>query len=334
MTKQLPTQDDLESWRDAFRTGSVKPELVEFVDSLAAAAAATSSLAGLSPAGDWTGDAIRDAVADFWCRRLLTGTLEQAFDKTDGPGAFGRYLERSLRNMLIDAKRAAGTPRLRARIQAILAEGAFESITSSSDRAAEVWGLSGDGWSEVDLYDGNEQSLLSHLHSLGLEEPLQSSDGRADVVVSNKELKRLIYGLFELVQCQLSLNQLTTAFRQRFVAYYPPPVVHDDELVQEISGDPGDLAEVLDAREIASRVLAALSDRQVVILLERHHENRTLEEIASVHGCSRGTADNEVRRGNEVVRQYVDADRLTVVWKALLDLTSEGIEVLETIGNA
>jgi RNA polymerase sigma factor (sigma-70 family) len=334
LTSRLPSQEDFESWRKAFNAREERPGLVEFVDALASAAAATSTLAGLCPAGEWTKDALKETVGDFWCNRLLTGTLEQAFQKTDSPSAFGRYLERSLRNMLIDAKRAAGTPRLRARIQAILAEGKFESVTTSSDRGEEVWGPSGDGWSAVEIYDGDELSLLSHLHSLGLEETLQSSDGRADVVISNKELARLINGLFEQVHCRLSLNQLATVFRQRFVAHYPPPMVSDDESAQEISDDEGDLVEVLDAREIASRVLAALSDRQAVILLERHHENRTLEEIASVHGCSRGTADNEVRRGNEVVRQYVDADRLALVWKALIDLTSEGIEVLEAIDNS
>lgn len=333
LTNRLPTQEEFESWRNAFSGGDVQPGLVAFVDSIASAAAATSSLAGLCSTGEWTGETLQDAVSDFWCNRLLAGTLEQAFQQTEGPSAFARYLERSLRNMLIDAKRATGTPRLRARIQKILTEGEFESIASPSDRAEEVWGLDTDGWSEADPYDGDEPRLLSHLHSLGLEETLQSSDGRADVVVSNKELSRLLQGLFERVHRPLTLNQISTVFRQRFVAHYPPPMVHDDEVAREISGDEADHAEVLDAREIASRVLAGLSDRQAVILLERHHENRTLEEIAETHNCSRGTADNEVRRGNQVVRQYVDADSFPVVWKAMLDLSSEGIEVLKATEN-
>lgn len=283
--------------------------------------------------GEWTGETLQEAVSDFWCNRLLDGTLEQAFQQTEVPSAFARYLERSLRNMLIDAKRATGAPRLRARIQTILTEGEFESIARPSDRGEEVWGLGTDGESEGDSYDGDEPSLLSHLHSLGLEETLQGSDGRADVVISNTELSRLLQGLFERVHRPLTLNQISTVFRQRFVAHYPPPIVHDDAVAREISGDEVDHAEVLDVREIASRVLAGLSNRQAVILLERHHENRTLEEIAEAHNCSRGTADNEVRRGNELVRQYVDADGFPGVWKAILDLSSEGIEVLKATEN-
>jgi RNA polymerase sigma factor (sigma-70 family) len=330
---RFSTQEDFELWRSAFGAGDVRPGLMEFINSLAAAAAATSTLAGLCPEGEWTGDALKEAVGDFWCNRLLTGTLEQAFEKTQSISAFGRYLERSLRNMLIDAKRAANAPRLRARIQAILAEGEFERFTKQSDRGEVVWGLNTDGWSEFDLYEGGEQSLLSHLHSLGLKETLQSNDGRADVVISNKELSRLLYGLFDHVQRRLTLNQLATVFRQRFVAHYPPSVVRDDEMVREIVGDENDLAEMLDAREIAAQVLAGLSERQCVILRERFREGQTLEEIAAARGCSRGTADNEVRRANEVIRQYVDADHFDLVWKRMIDLSSEGVEVLEAIDN-
>lgn len=307
------------------------PELVTFVNSVAAAAVAGTTLNGLSPEGKWTPEVLKEAVGDFWSERLLRGTLQQAFEKTDSLGPFGRYLEQALRRMLIDAKRATHAPRLRARVRKILVEGEgeFTRFSEQTDPGEELWGLSGGEDTEAKHCGGDEASLLTHLYALGLEETVQGGSDRAAVVVSNPELSRLVRGLFERVRCQLTLNELSTAFRQRFVTHYPPGIIHDEEMTWEIGADGSDPAEVVDAREIASCVLARLTERQVVVFVERFRDNQTLEQIAAANGCSRGTADNEVKRASEVIREFVEVDDLARIWKTMLDLSSEGVEVLE-----
>lgn len=326
-----PPRREFEVWRKAFQAGKVAPELVAFVNSVAAAAVASTTLRGLSPEGKWTPEALKDTVGDFWSERLLCGTLQQAFEKTDDPGPFGRYLEQTLRRMLIDAKRASHAPRLRERVRKILVEGEgeFTRFSEQSDPGEELWGLSGDAGTEARRYGGDEASLLTHLHALGLEETIQGGSDRAAVVVSNPELLRLVRGLFERVRCQLTLHELSTAFRQRFVAHYPPGIVHDEDTTWEIGADGSDPVEVVDAREIASCVLARLTERQVVVLIARFRDNQTLDQIAAANGCSRGTADNEVKRASEVIREFVEADDFTRIWKTMLDLSSEGVDVLE-----
>jgi RNA polymerase sigma factor (sigma-70 family) len=327
--RPLPSQAEFERWRSAFPDGEVKPELVGFVNSIAAAAVSTSTFAGLCPDREWTPEALSDAISEFWCERLLPRTLERAFEATSNPSSFGRYLERAFRNMLIDAKRAAGEPRLRTRIHETLCDGSFQRVAGHSDRGEELWALGTGGGSEQGRHQGGETELLSHLHALGLEETVQTSDGRADVVISNKELSRLLVQLFERVEAPLSLNELSTAFRQRFVAHYLPPIVSDEETLGEIKdGDATDVAEVVSARQLASRALAELSPQQVVVLLERFHNGRTLEEIASANGCSRGTAANELQRATEVIRQFATPEDIELIWRAMLDLSLEGVEML------
>lgn len=326
--RALPSHFEFESWKAAFEAGDVPSGLMEFVNSLAAAAVATSGLAGLCPDGEWDQEGLDDAISEFWCERLLKGGLQKALDATSDPRSFGRYLERTFRNMLIDMRRASGEPRLKARLSTILSDGDFRKVASNSDRGEEIWALAFDGH-EPSRYRGGDAKLLSHLHALGLEETLQTSDGRADVVVSNDELSRLLTDLFGQVEASISLNELAVAFRQRFVAHYLPPLVHEDEMIGELR-DPeaGDLAEVVDARRLAAQALAELTPRQISVLLERLHEKRTLEEIASANGCSRGTADNELRRATEVLRQFASPDDITQIWKAMLDLSFQGVEML------
>lgn len=324
-----PTQQEFELWREAFQTGRVMPGLVSFVNSIAASGVASRMLGGLSPEKKWTPEVLKDAVGDFWSERLLRGTLEKAFEKTDGPGPFGRYLEQALRHMLIDAKRATHAPRLRARVRKILTEGEFTRFSEQTDPGEELWGLNGDETAEVRRYGGDEASLLTHLHALGLEETVQGGSDRAAVVISNPELSRLLRGLFERVRCQLTLYELSDAFRQRFVSHYPPGIIHDEEMTWEIRADGSDPAEMVDVKEIAGRVLARLTERQVVVFVERFRDNQTLEQIAAANECSRGTADNEIKRACEVVREFVEVDDFPQIWKTMLDLSSEGVEALK-----
>lgn len=330
--RDLPSQSEFETWKVAVDGDNVPSALLGFVNSLAATAASTSSLDGLCPDGEWNPEALADAVGEFWCERLLKGALQKAFEATTDPRSFGRYLERAFRNMLIDARRARGEPRLRARLHAILlsnGDGRFRKVAGSSASGEEIWSLATDGGPEPVRYADGEASLLSHLHAIGLEETIQTSEGRADVVVSNEELSRLLTDLFGRVEASLSLDEIAAAFRQRFVTHYLPPRVGDDETIGEVE-DPeaADLAELVDARRLAAQALVQLTSRQTSVLLERHHHSRTLDEIASAHDCSRGTADNELRRANEVIRQFACPDDITQIWKAMLDLSFQGVEML------
>jgi hypothetical protein len=71
-------------------------------------------------------------------------------------------------------------------------------------------------------------------------------------------------------------------------------------------------------------VYGTLTSRQVSILVGRYLRSATLEQLAEEHGCSRGTADNELRRAHAILREGLTSDDdQPLVLKNLLDLASE-----------
>jgi DNA-directed RNA polymerase specialized sigma24 family protein len=43
-------------------------------------------------------------------------------------------------------------------------------------------------------------------------------------------------------------------------------------------------------------------------MLKERADGATLEELAEIHGCSRGTADNELKRASAAVRRHLAPD--------------------------
>jgi DNA-directed RNA polymerase specialized sigma24 family protein len=315
---------DLLEWRLAYGRGELRQGLVAFVSEVAAAAAATGSIGGLSPTGRWDRDSISEAVQGFWAERLVGNeALDLAFEQTKTIGAFAAYLERSLRNFLIDEARRDGSPRLRARIMEALKGEQFECFAEYGARSSRPFGLRAEGWAQLSPYSEGEQQLLSELYALEVVEIARSSSElRADVVIGNPDLLRLLEKLFEAAGAWLTPDQLGRAFEQRFLSYYRPETVSTEEDgVGEISDRHPGIASTLDAAALARRVLSRLSPRQISMIGGRLLENRTFEELGEIHGCSRGTADNEVRRASEVMRELVLPDEAMDVWKAMLDIS-------------
>jgi DNA-directed RNA polymerase specialized sigma24 family protein len=97
-----------------------------------------------------------------------------------------------------------------------------------------------------------------------------------------------------------------------------------DELPESPSADPP-VADQAAALEVARELLARLTSRQVSMLVGRYLRSATLEQLAEEHGCSRGTADNELRRAHAILREALARDDdQSLVLKNLLDLASEG----------
>jgi DNA-directed RNA polymerase specialized sigma24 family protein len=60
------------------------------------------------------------------------------------------------------------------------------------------------------------------------------------------------------------------------------------------------------------------------MLVGRYLRSATLEQLAEEHDCSRGTADNELRRAHAVMRQGLSSDDdRPLVLKNLLELASQ-----------
>jgi RNA polymerase sigma factor (sigma-70 family) len=321
------TEVETRRWRRELEQGRYDTGLIEFVNEVAAAACTAGALSGLCPSGEWDENSVADAVQGLWAAKLIEA-LPRAL-QTSSVGALARYIETTLRNWLIDEARKQGTPRIRARVREALKEDPFCCHQSGGDPANQLWGLGGEGWEDPPPFTGTASTLVSHLYSLDLVTiPASDGDGRADAVISTDELRRALVGLFEHFKCCLTVDQLARALTQRFHSYFPPKMVQAEDEYEEVSDERQGPGETACSAELARAILAQLSSRQYAIMRARFVENMTLEEIAAEFDCSRGTADNEIKRASAVMLTHVDPGSASGVWKSMLDLTSTGIDAL------
>jgi DNA-directed RNA polymerase specialized sigma24 family protein len=321
----LLSDSEFDGAREALDRGEITRELYAFVARFVRVVAATRTLPpSLSMTGRWDADGLEETIAGWWEERLLTGTLRSAFDRCMSPRILSRFLETSLRNWLIDRMRRSGEPRLLARSGVLLAGDAetFKSFSSGSGLDVQ-WGLA--AWDEPTPFVGSVDELLHHVYALGDFELLRVGDQseRAEPVISNQDLHRLIHGLLDATGQLLTLRQLDAVLRGRF-----PEAFSRSEPVAELPEAPSDELPPPDeiaALQVARQLLARLSRRQVSMLVGRYLRSATLEQLAEEHGCSRGTADNELRRAHGIIRQGLssDDDRSQVL-KKLLELASTG----------
>ncbi len=304
--------------------GEITSPLFAFIGRLVHVVAATRSLPpSLSTTGAWDEEGVVETTAGWWEERLLTGTLRHSFDRCAGPRALSRFLEVSLRNWLIDRARRSRQPRLLARAAELLAcEPETFQAPAPGPPLDTRWGLV--GWEEPVPFAGNIDELVRHVFALGHFELLRFSDQaeKAEPVISTVDLRRLVVGVLERTGQLLTLRQLDGVLRARFPEAFAGSEP-TDELPDSPSNDPPVVDDVA-AGQVARQLLSRLTGRQVSILVGRYLRSGTLEQLAEEHGCSRGTADNELRRAHAVLEQGLasDDDR-TLVLKNLLDLASE-----------
>lgn len=325
MTIRL-TNDEMAVADLEFRAGRVTPRLAEFVGTLVVVNARSGALGdGLSPTGEWGPETISDVTQSWWEERLLHGTLLAAFNEAATPRALARYLEAALRNWLIDRLRRRGLPRLRERAAELL--GTDERFARYGPRTAhpadQLWGLR--GWADPEPFQGDDRALLGQAYAVGdlaLVSSRHSTD-RAEIVIRNDELARLLESLFSRIQALLSLSRVDRLLYQRFQEAYPPAEVAETEVADR--ADPAAMQPLREdgASAAAEVCLARLTRRQVDALRGRFLEELTLDALAEQLNCSRGTADNELRRAYATLREVLsEADDHDLVLEKLFDLTS------------
>ena len=308
----------------ALQRGDITPQLHAFIMRLVRVVAATRSLPpSLSTTGGWDAEGVEETVAGWWVERLLTGTLRHGFDRCASPRALSRFLEASLRNWLIDRARRSRQPRLLARAGELMTAepGTFRPVIAGPPLDVQ-WGLI--DWEAPTPFVGATEELLSYVYALGDFALVRFSDQaeKAEPVISTTDLRRLVHGLLERTGQLITLRQLDDVLRARF-----PEAFASTEPVQELPESPTADPPVADqaaALEIARQLLARLTPRQVSMLVGRYLRSATLEQLAEEHGCSRGTADNELRRAHAKLREgLTNDDDQSLVLKNLLDIASQ-----------
>lgn len=323
MSRLLLRSAEFACARDAVREGGVSDELYAFLGRLVAVAQATRTLAPAPvPGGRWDDpDAVAETVQAWLAEGLLDGGLLQAFDVCQSPRALSRYLERSLRNWLIGRSRRASGPRLLERAVELLGDDdAFVLLRDAPPVAERWWGLA--AWRSPELFGAADEELVTHAWALGDFTLLRfPSSERSDPVLSGGELRRFLHALLELVGMGLSGRHLETSFRARFsYAYAQAPAALEEAPELTDGADPVDELLVAEAARVA---LAHLSERQLLVLLER--PQGTLEQLAARLGTSRSTVDNEYRRALFKVRSAAPSERsFDALLDKVLDLASEG----------
>lgn len=302
---RLLSDAQFERARAAVRAGSITDELYIWLGNLVALAQMTRTLAPAPvPSGSWQDpDAVSETV-QAWCEgSLLRGGLLQAFDSCETPRALSRYLERALRNWLIDQGRQRSGPRLMARAAEILAAAPFTVVGASASVMDRWWGLA--SWRTPELFADSDEALLGAVWALGdFAIWRYPSSERADPVLSTPELTRFLQSLLDRVGAALNGRHLDAAFRQRFAFAYATTAVALDEMPE--LADPVSPAATVVVEEAARIALSDLTRRQTLVLLLR--PDTTLEALAARLDVSRGTIDNEYRRAVHKVREATPVD--------------------------
>ncbi|MEK6328468.1 MAG: sigma factor-like helix-turn-helix DNA-binding protein [Actinomycetota bacterium] len=300
----LLTEQEFSEANDAVTAGTVTGPLYAFLRRLTLAVVRSGSVATvLSESGHWDHDAADNLLQDWLAERLLGGGLLQAFDSAATPRALSRYLERALRNYLIDQGRRRAAPRLLPRAHGILASSErYRCFVESSSWLDRAWGLA--GWSEPSAFKGEEAELVRAAYALGDFELVRFGPGteRAEPVISNPDLERFLAGLFAELERTLTLRDVEQALRGRF-AFAFDEVSLELDAVGEVAGDERPVLDQLETAETATQVMAEINERQLAILLDRAYEGLTLDELAARHNVSRSTADNELKRVGRIIER-------------------------------
>jgi RNA polymerase sigma factor (sigma-70 family) len=234
---------------------------------------------------------------------LLRGALLQAFDTCETPRGLARYLEKALRNWLIDRSRRRTGPRLLERAAEVMSSDPFVVVADSVSVMERWWGLV--AWTAPAVFNGSDEEVASASWALGDFAILRfSSSERADPLLSTPDLRRYLYGLLDRLGAALSGRHVDHSFRQRFpYAYATSPADLDEAPEPLTTATPESEVVIADAARVA---LASLTERQARILLAR--PGNTLEALAASLGVSRGTVDNEYRRAVLKVREAAPSD--------------------------
>lgn len=320
----LLSEAEFELASQAMRSGDVTPALYAFLRRVVSALARGGALApALSPTGRWDEGAIDEALQGWLSEKLLPGGLARAFQVTNSSRTLSRYLEQALRNWLVSQTRTRGHPRLLSRARHLLEEGtAYHKFVDASSAQDRWWGLA--GWTSPSPYQGPDDELVRAAYAVPDIALLRytAASKRADPVISNADLDRLLTNMLQAIGRLLTLRHFHAALRGRFAYAY-----HGTEEPLELIEEPADVVTALETIEIeatAREVLLELTGRQVAILRDRINEQLTLDQLATQHAVSRGTVDNELKRAASVIRVHLlDDSHLSAVLEKVFEFAFE-----------
>jgi hypothetical protein len=315
----LLSSDDFLAARLAFDSGEVTSELYTFVRRLVRVHISNGLLPGaLSPTGAWTDEAADELEQQWFADRLLVGSLRRAFDRSADAAGLARYLERALRNWLIDRARARAEPRLLIRARKILQSDDTYRVVRDSTRWQDVWWGRAE-WPDAEPYAGRDVELVAASYAAGELTYVRTGTDAADPVLSTADLTRLLDVLFARAQALLTLRHVDRVLRTRFA------IAFVEEAGDEDLDDRGQEDVALRALEhdASARAIAArLSGRQLALLQARHRDGRGLVELAREHGCAHGTVANELNRAAAMIRELIaDDEDYEPVLEKLLELS-------------
>jgi DNA-binding CsgD family transcriptional regulator len=300
----LLTDKEFDEAAAAVRGGDVSAPLYGFIGRLVSSQLRSGAISPtLSASGGWNEEAIADATHDWFAEKLLRGALLQAFDRTSTPQALARYLERAFKNWLRDKGRSRSWPRILIRSRELLDSGdPFKRFREGARWLDHRYGLA--ARSDPSAIE-DEELVVRAVYGLPDLQILRERGERAPTILASADLKALLENVLENLEGTITLSQLDRGFRHRFAwAFEASNVELDEAAVGEVAAPAISEAE---AEQAARAILGDVSKRQLEMLRERA-DGATLEELAEIHGCSRGTADNELKRASAVIRRHLAPD--------------------------
>src|SRR5579871_3579341 len=287
----------------AVTDGEVTPDLYAFIGRLVGAQLRSGTVSPtLSSSGEWSEEAIADTTHDWFAEKLLRGALLHAFDRTSTPQALARYLQRAFKNWLRDKGRSRAWPRILIRARELLDSGEpFKRFEEAPQWLDHYYGLA--NWTDPQRIDDDER-IVRAVYVVPDVQIIRELGERAPTILSTRDLESLLVTVLEFLEGTITLSQLDRGFRHRFAWAYEAANVELNNTVDEAAQPAISEAE---AEEAAHAILSDLTGRQLEMLRERA-DGATLEELAEIHSCSRGTADNELKRASAVIRRHLAPD--------------------------
>lgn len=291
-----------------------------------------------SPSNHWDEDAYTALAADWATEKLLRqGHLEHLLLVNESVRGFRYGLELSFTHFLISRRQRTELSNLYQRTSTILEQDdRFHVYVDATRKADRLWGLA--TWQQPDIFVGPDEELIRAAFRIPGFEPMRyRADARKhSPVLGAPELRAFIVRFFEEIGRLLRLGHLQLVFKYRFALLEAEVVSLDQPLPSPSDGEQTILdryasgnktEDEIVVQETATAIMRELSARQQLALTEYARLDATIEGVAKRLGCSKSTAENEIKRALNTIRAHVEsAEEAQVAYARVMELLSSALQ--------
>lgn len=291
-----------------------------------------------SPFNRWDEDAFTALTADWATEKLLRqGHLEHLLLTNESLRGFRYGLELSFTHFLISQRQRTELGNLYRRTSTVLEQDdRFHVFVDATRKADRLWGIA--SWQQPEVFNGPDEGLVNAAFRIPGFEPIRyRADARKhSPVLGDPQLRAFLVQFFQEIGRLLRLGQLQLVFRYRFALLEADLASLDQPLPSSSEGEQtlldryasGNKTEdEIVVQETATAIICELSARQQLALTEYARLDATLESVATHLGCSKSTAENEIKRALGTIRAHAEnAAEAQAAYARVMELLSGALQ--------